>query len=247
VKLTARVVVAVALLFGARASADTSTAGTSTISTSTAGTQPPDVRQVFLSDCATCHGADAHGTNAGPTLEGVGRAAIDYELSTGRMPLSSPDRVPTRHPPAYSSATIAELVNYTDNLAGGDGPPIPRVGTGNLADGGDLFRMQCAACHAWAADGGALLHREAPALHASTPVQIAEAVRVGPGQMPAFGTAALTDPQLDGVVAYVRYLDKPRDRGGNPLWHLGPVAEGGMALVILAGLLCFVLWIGERG
>ena len=65
--------------------------------------------------------------------------------------------------------------------------------------------------------------------------------------MPAFGEAALTDDQLNDVVTYVRYLDKPRDRGGSALWHLGPVAEGAIALAILGALLCFTLWIGERG
>jgi ubiquinol-cytochrome c reductase cytochrome c subunit len=65
--------------------------------------------------------------------------------------------------------------------------------------------------------------------------------------MPEFGTAALDRRQLDSVVAYVRYLDHPRDQGGQPLWHLGPVAEGGLALVALAGLLVLANWIGERG
>src|SRR5437016_3133621 len=87
------------------------------------------------------------------------------------------------------------------------------------------YLADCAACHAWAGDGGALLHREAPSLHRAGATQIAEAVRVGPGLMPAFGAAAISDRQLDSVVAYVRYLDHPKDRGGNPLWHLGPVAE----------------------
>ena len=51
---------------------------------------------------------------------------------------------------------------------------------------------------------GALIRREAPALHSSTPTQIAEAIRVGPGQMPAFGDAALTDEQMASVVAPAR-------------------------------------------
>lgn len=229
----------------------------------------PDPAPVYLSDCATCHGSDGRGTNQGPSLVGVGRASIDYELSTGRMPLGfvgrssdqpgrtlkalpnqdvvTPDRLPERHHPAYRPDLIAALVQYTGNLTGGSGPDIPSVGPGDLAEGGTLFRLQCAACHAWAGDGGALLHREAPALHQSTPTQVAEAVRVGPGQMPAFGTAALTDDQVDAVAAYVQYLRNPRDRGGNPLWHLGPVSEGLIAFVALGVLLCFVRWIGERG
>jgi ubiquinol-cytochrome c reductase cytochrome c subunit len=230
---------------------------------------PADVRQTYLSDCAVCHGSSGNGTGRGPSLIGVGRASLDYELSTGRMPLAGvardasqpgspleplpntagadPDIVPHRHDPAYDPPTIAALVDYVSVLTGGGGPDIPHPVGGNLAEGGDLFRLQCAACHAWAGDGGALLHREAPALHASTRTQIAEAVRVGPGQMPAFGTAALTDDQLASVAAYVRYLDSPRDRGGDPLWHLGPVTEGAMALAALGALLLFTRWIGERG
>jgi len=236
----------------------------------TAPTTPGDVRQIFLADCAVCHGADGKGTDRGPSLIGLGRASVDYQLSTGRMPLAvvgrsndqpgapllplsnnaagGSDIVARRHDPAYPPQTIAALVDYVAGvIGGGQGPDIPRVGEGDLAEGGALFRQQCAACHAWAGDGGALLRIEAPALHSATPTQIAEAIRVGPGQMPVFGTAALTDAQTDSVVAYVRYLDHPRDRGGQPLWHLGPFAEGALALVALAGLLVFTRWIGERG
>ena len=221
----------------------------------------------YRSDCAVCHGGDGRGTSRGPDLRGVGRASVDYELSTGRMPLapagrieapgrrieplprhlSDPDARTARHHPAYDATTIAALVDYVDELTGGGGPDIPAVHGGDVAAGGALFRLQCAACHAWAGDGGALLHREAPPLHDATGVQIAEAVRVGPGQMPAFGDAALTDRQLADVVTYVRYLDHPRDRGGFALGHLGPVAEGAVALAGIAALLLFVRWIGDRG
>jgi ubiquinol-cytochrome c reductase cytochrome c subunit len=235
-----------------------------------AGATGGDVRQTYLSDCAVCHGAEGKGTDRGPSLIGVGRASVDYQLSTGRMPLAevgrsndqpgtplqplpntataNPDIVARRHDPAYPPETIAALVDYVAvDIGGGGGLDIPHVGRGDLAEGGSLFRQQCAACHAWAGDGGALLRIEAPALHSATATQIAEAVRVGPGQMPVFGTAALTDDQMASVVAYVRYLDQPRDRGGQPLWHLGPFAEGAVALLALAGLLLFTRWIGERG
>jgi ubiquinol-cytochrome c reductase cytochrome c subunit len=234
------------------------------------GAQPvPDAHGVFLADCAVCHGSDARGTARGPSLIGVGRASIDYELSTGRMPLTEvgrandepgaplqplpdkflgdPDKTPNHHRAAYPPATLAALEDYVVGLTGAGGPDIPRLTGGNLAEGGALFRLECAACHAWAGDGGALVDREAPGLHEATDTQIAEAIRVGPGQMPAFGAAALTDNQVASVVAYVRYLDKPRDRGGDPLWHLGPFAEGGVALAAVGALLLFVRWIGERG
>jgi ubiquinol-cytochrome c reductase cytochrome c subunit len=227
-------------------------------------------KDLYLSDCGVCHGDDGHGTNRGPTLVGVGRASLDYQLTTGRMPIAPVGRAPEpgdplrplpnqgvpeldepvkRHAPAYPPETVAALVDYVHRLAGGGGPDIPRVtgAGGDLAEGGKLFRLQCAACHAWAGDGGALLHVDAPSLHSSTPTQIAEAIRLGPGQMPAFGDAALTDEQTASVVAYVSHLNDVSDRGGRPLWHLGPVAEGGLALLALAGLMVFLRWIGERG
>ena len=222
-------------------------------------TERDSARRLYLSDCAVCHGDDGRGTNRGPTLVGVGRASLDYQLTTGRMPIAAggaggrtgppapaaaqpgPGRSPElvkRHQPAYSALTIAALTELRDGLTGGGGPDVPVLGEGDLAEGGKLFRLQCAACHAWAGDGGALVHVDAPSLHSSTPEQIAESIRLGPGQMPAFGEAALTDEQLASVVAYVRHLNDVSDRGGRPLWHLGPVAEGGLALLALAGVWC---------
>lgn len=227
-----------------------------------------DARTLYLSDCAICHGSDGHGTDRGPALVEVGRASTDYELSTGRMPLAAaghtddpgtpirplpgktvgdPGAIPTRHAPAYSSDTIAALVDYVAQLTGGGGPQVPSPVSGDVARGGELFRLQCAACHEWAGTGGALFQREAPSLHSATPVQIAEAVRIGPGQMPAFGTAALSDGDVNDLVGYVGYLDAPDDRGGADLGHIGPVAEGAVALAAILGVALFLRWIGQRG
>jgi ubiquinol-cytochrome c reductase cytochrome c subunit len=249
------------------------TAASSTASSTTSTASPEasanDAHTIYLRDCATCHGADARGTPYGPSLQGVGGAAVDYWVSTGRMPLvdegrspkspqglappgqyvADPDLQPTRHRPDYPPATIAALVRYVSSIAPG-GPPVPSV---NLADaslpvGGQTFRLQCAACHAWSGVGGALYQRAAPSLHAATPTQIAEALRIGPGQMPAFGTAAIPADQVDDVVAYVRYLDHPDNRGGQPLWYLGPFAEGAVAILLgLGALLLATRWIGSRG
>jgi ubiquinol-cytochrome c reductase cytochrome c subunit len=208
------------------------------------------IRSVFLSDCATCHGATGRGTETGPSLRGVGAAAVDYWVSTGRMPLA-PDhhgaRI-SRHPPKYPPSEIAQLVAYVAKLTGG-GPPIPDVSTAHADEGqgGVLYRLNCAACHAWAGTGGALERREAPSLFAATPTQIAEAVRTGPEPMPAFGETALDRQQLDDVVAYVRGLDHADNRGGNPLGHAGPLAEGAVAIILgLGALLVAARLIGTR-
>ncbi len=214
-------------------------------------------RHVYLRDCAQCHGAEGHGTQYGPDLRRVGAALVDFELSSGRMPVPyaagqpkpTRDEQQPRRAPHYDAATISALVGYVTSLTDGSGAPIPAVDmhAGSLATGGNLYRLQCAACHAWSGNGGALLHRDAPATHPATALQIAEAVRGGPGNMPRFGSAALTDRQLDSLVRYVRYLDHPDDRGGNPLWHLGPFAEGAVAIVLALGVVVLATrWIGTR-
>jgi ubiquinol-cytochrome c reductase cytochrome c subunit len=207
----------------------------------------PDGRSVYLRDCASCHAADGTGSSNGPTLQGVGAAAVDYQVSTGRMPLPSPHASSRRRTPAYDPATIAALVTFVGTIApGGPGIPTVDVAGANIGNGGQLFRAQCAACHQWAGEGGALRFGNAPSLAPATPTQIAEAVRTGPAAMPVFGQAALDDTQLRDLVGYVGGLDHPNDAGGEPLWHLGPLAEGGAALLALAGLVVALRWMGTR-
>jgi ubiquinol-cytochrome c reductase cytochrome c subunit len=211
--------------------------------------QPRDIQALYLRDCGICHGSDGRGTEQGPSLVGSGAAAVDYQVSTGRMPLSSPDADSVRRTPKYRPATIRALVAYVQSITGGSGPPIPDVHprAGDEARGGELFRGQCAACHSWSGEGGALTDREAPKTQSATATQIAEAVRTGPGNMPRFGQAAIADDQLDSLVAYTLYLDNPRNEGGEPLWHLGPLAEGAAAGVLgLGALLIACRWIGTR-
>ena len=207
-------------------------------------------RTRYESDCAVCHGDSGRGSSRGPSLVNVGAASLDFWLSTGRMPLASPSETPQRRAPAYRAATIRNLIAYIQYLTGPGGPPIPHVQlTGaDLAAGGVFFRLQCAACHSWAGEGGALVSRAAPPTNQATPTQIVEAIRIGPGAMPRFGQAALTDSEAKNVVAYVRYLTHPIDRGGDPLGRIGPLAEGAAALVIGLGLLALASrWIGTRG
>ena len=222
-----------------------------------AGTQSPapapsaaQVRTTYLADCATCHGANGAGTPRGPSVLTSGRAGVDFYLSTGRMPLGSPQQAVQRHPPRYDAPTIAALIDYISSLPGFTGPDIPIVDTKNadLGQGGSLYRLNCAACHAWSGRGGALLHREAPALGQATPTQIVEAMLVGPGNMPKFGPPAVTPEQRNDIAAYTQTIARhPNDAGGFPLWHLGPLPEGAVALFAgVALLLVLARYIGTR-
>jgi ubiquinol-cytochrome c reductase cytochrome c subunit len=205
-------------------------------------------QELFVTGCAQCHGADGDGTGQGPSLVGVGAASADFQLTTGRMPDTDPDRQPVGKPPAYEPDEIDALVAYVASL--GDGPPIPDVENppGRLTEGGELYLLNCAACHSAAGNGGALSSgRTAPDLHGATPVQIAEAMRTGPGPMPVFGPDTLSDRQVNSIVEYVRYLDDPRDPGGLSLGRVGPITEGLVALLFGLVALAFVCrWIEPK-
>jgi ubiquinol-cytochrome c reductase cytochrome c subunit len=205
-------------------------------------------RQLYLLGCASCHGADARGTRQGPDLHGVGAASADFQLTTGRMPNTEPDRQAVRKPPAYSRKQIDDLVAYVASL--GDGPPIPDVHSppGSLVGGGELYRLNCAACHSSGGNGGALSSgRDAPDLHHASPTEVAEAIRTGPGQMPVFGPATLTDRQVNSIVRYVEYLKDPDNPGGFSLGLVGPITEGLVAILVGLGALALACrWIEPK-
>ena len=207
---------------------------------------PPDAlvsrgNELFVASCASCHGAGGVGTDQGPALIGVGAAAADFQLTTGRMPLANPKGQPVRKPRAFNAAEIRALVAYVASLGPGLAIPHVDVAAGDLSKGGTLFRLNCAACHSSAGVGGALSYgSDAPSLQSATPTQIAEAIRTGPGQMPVFGSDTFSKRQVDSIVRYVKYLQHPDDPGGFSLGRIGPITEGMVALLIGIPLLLFV-------
>ena len=205
-------------------------------------------RQLFVTGCSSCHGLDGKGTDRGPTLERSGAAAAYYYLTTGRMPLANADSQPSRKDPVYSPEEIDRLTEYVASL--GEGPPVPEVDPshGNLAEGGVLYRANCAACHAAAGIGGALSYGGyAPSLGSSEPRQIAAAMEVGPGNMPEFGPEVFDEEEVASLVRYVRYLQKAPTPGGARLGGAGPIPEGFVGWVFgMGALLAATVWIGTR-
>jgi ubiquinol-cytochrome c reductase cytochrome c subunit len=97
------------------------------------------------------------------------------------------------------------------------------------------------------AEGGVLPGAKAPPLNHATPVQIAEAVRVGPYVMPRFSSRAISNSDLNAIIAYVQYAKRPDDAGGWGISHLGPFPEGIVTwLLAMPLLLIACLAIGRR-
>jgi ubiquinol-cytochrome c reductase cytochrome c subunit len=205
-------------------------------------------RQLYEQSCASCHGVRGQGSQRGPALVGVGPADVDFQVGTGRMPLVWAAPQPMHRDPVFTAEETRDLVAYVAGFGTG-GPAIPLVRPGSLTTGRDIYQANCAACHSAGGTGAALTNgRVAPPLSRATPLQVAEAVRVGPGLMPAFPPQVLTDQQVDAVASYVQQLRGTRlDRGGGSLGRYGPATEGLVAWG--AGLLVLVLlirWLGSR-
>ena len=206
----------------------------------------------------TCHGSDASGiyrprpgsggqTDLGPRLKRVGAIAADFYLRTGYMPLASAHVQPRRSRVLFSDREIRALVAYVASL--GPGPPIPRPHPerGTVADGLTLFTRHCAGCHQINAEGGYVTGGVAPPLEDATPVQIAEAIRVGPYLMPRFSKKQLGDGAVDSIIRYVQQTKHPEDRGGWAIGHIGPVPEGLVTwLIAIVALVATCLVIGKR-
>jgi ubiquinol-cytochrome c reductase cytochrome c subunit len=219
------------------------------------GTDPGKVAQgkeLFAQGCASCHGLEGQGIQGrAPSLIGVGSAAVDFQVSSGRMPLSQIGIQADRKPSRYTQDEIDALGAYVQELGGGPEAPnltASDVKSANLAEGGEIFRANCASCHNFAGAGNALeMGRYAPSLGEASSKQIYEAMLTGPESMPVFGDKLITPEQKVAVVRYIESLRKGADPGGANLGHLGPVPEGLVAVIIgVGGLAAVAMFIGSR-
>ncbi len=204
--------------------------------------------ELFREGCSSCHGPSGDGVpQRGPSLHGVGAAAADFYLSTGRMPLESPTQQPQRTRPQYSRAHIDAVVAYVASLGGGPPVPNPDESTGDVAEGMRVFTESCGGCHQVVARGGVVTGGFSPSLQEATTRQIYEAVRIGPWVMPAFDRGQLSDAQLASVAKYIRSTRDPDDRGGWGISHTGPVPEGMVTWLLGAASLLVVARIIGKG
>ena len=214
-------------------------------------TQVEEGRQLYLEGCSSCHGLQAQGTQTAPTLLGVGAAAVDFQVSTGRMPLAQPGAQAPSVPETYNEEQIAGLAAYIGSLA--PGPAIPTAEQYDYADadvalGGELFRINCAQCHQAAGEGGALTQgKYAPNLMAATPKEIYTAMLTGPQSMPVFSDAQLSTEDKQAIIGYVRALQDAPSPGGLSLGRIGPVTEGVfLATAVFGALIAAAVWIGIK-
>ena len=214
-------------------------------------------RELFLVGCASCHGKNAEGIETknggqfGPSLVGVGAAAVDFQVATGRMPMAQPGAQAEKKAPVYNAEETRALAAYIASL--GPGPAIPEeskyslegVDNEAVVRGGQFFLTNCTACHNFNGSGGALPQgKYAPSLDGVSAKHMYEAMLTGPQQMPVFSDEVLKPDEKRDIIAYVRSLEESPNYGGFALGALGPVSEGMFAWLLgIGSLVGFAIWI----
>ncbi|MEX1655901.1 c-type cytochrome [Streptomyces pseudovenezuelae] len=210
-------------------------------------------KKLFAVGCASCHGTGGQGSSDGPSLVGVGAAAVDFQVGTGRMPAQQPGAQIPRKKVIYTQAEIDQLAAYISSL--GAGPSVPTTAQygpdgADIAKGGELFRDNCTQCHNFTGKGGALTHGKfAPSLEGVSPKHIYEAMQTGPQNMPSFPDTTLSEQNKKDIIAYLNAVngDDTVSPGGLELGGLGPVSEGLFAWIFgLGALIAVAVWVAAR-
>jgi ubiquinol-cytochrome c reductase cytochrome c subunit len=221
-------------------------------------------RQLFLVGCSFCHGSSGQGVKTldgnqlGPSLVGVGAAAVDFQVGTGRMPAVKPGPQIPQKETTYSPDEIAALAAYVASL--GPGPAIPNASDysiDHLTDeqreeaivrGGAIFRTNCSACHNFEGSGGAMPNGGyAPKIRGVEPKYIFEAMLTGPQAMDNFSNGNLSVEEKQDIIAYLQSIQDNPDYGGFGMGGIGPVSEGMFAwLVGIGSLVGVAIWIAAH-
>ncbi|MFC9928969.1 c-type cytochrome [Streptomyces sp. NPDC127190] len=211
-------------------------------------------KKLYEVGCASCHGTGGQGSSDGPSLVGVGAAAVDFQVGTGRMPAAtSQGAQAVRKKPVYNQAQIDQLAAYIASLGAGPSVPTKQQYGPDGADvgkGGELFRTNCAQCHNFAGKGGALsMGKFAPSLEGVAPKHIYEAMLTGPQNMPSFPNTTMSEKNKKDIIAYLNAVDgdKTVNPGGLALGGLGPVTEGLFSWIAgLGALIVVAVWVAAR-
>lgn len=210
---------------------------------------------LYANQCATCHGSDGlGGTISGtdqraPALAGNDEVTVPYvdlTVRVGRMPPPKNEPFDNRaRNVVISDDERRALVLYMKEQFGLPGE-IPTPPPGDAARGREVYAANCAQCHGSAGAGGVAGAGAytPPVVHLSD-VAIAEAIRVGPFEMPRFSEEQITDQEVGDVAAF---LDFVAEEQGTPLGlvEINPVYASGFAFLFALGILGSALWIAGR-
>ena len=234
---------------GVYAGASAAMAATEPTSASTTLTVE-DGKKLFQANCATCHGLNLEGTADGPSLYGLGELAVEFQMSTGRMPLQMQGPQAPQKPVQFTEDQILAISSWVQSTS--PGPEFPDAktldGQGDVANGAELFRINCAMCHNVAAAGGALTEgKYAPALTSTSALHMYAAMVTGPQNMPVFNNMTLTTEEKRDIISSLLFIQENESAGGLNLGSLGPVSEGLFIWIFgIGSLIGLTVWITAK-
>lgn len=210
--------------------------------------------ELYDTSCISCHGENGEGVEGrGPSLIGIGSAAVEFQVNTGRMPMAAQGAQAPSGEPVFTEEEAEWLGAYIEYLGGGAEVPDDLeilVADADTAEGGDLYRVNCSSCHGFGGGGGALSSgAHAPDLIGVSDEELYQAMLTGPQNMPVFADNELTPEQKADIIAYVQYIvNNDKDPGGVfDLGRFGPSTEGlAIFLVGISALLLATLWIAGK-
>lgn len=210
--------------------------------------------QLYSQNCAQCHAADGSGAivpgteRRAPALVDrpeITAAYLDLVMRTGRMP---PAANPFDNQPrevAYDQVQRAAVVAFTVQQFDLEAD-LPIVPDGDAARGQTLYATNCAACHGSTGAGGVAGGGAwTPNVNQYDDITIAEAIRVGPFQMPAFGAEQLSDQQVGDIAAF---LEEVHAEDGTPLGlvELNPVFASGFVALLALVMVLSLFWVSAK-
>ncbi|MBZ4486615.1 cytochrome c [Microbacterium sp. cx-55] len=250
--LAAAALIGIGLLLtgGVYAGASAAMAATTDTSAAASTLTVEDGKKLFQANCATCHGLDVQGTESGPSLYGVGELAVHFQVSTGRMPLQAQAPQAPQKPVQFTQDQIDAMASYVQSIAPGPTYPAAEVldGQGDVSEGAELFRINCAMCHNVAGAGGALTEgKYAPNLHTTSALNMYAAMVTGPQNMPVFNDMNLSAEDKRDIISALLYMQDNESPGGFSLGSLGPVSEGLFIWIFgIGGLIAITVWITAK-
>jgi ubiquinol-cytochrome c reductase cytochrome c subunit len=166
------------------------------------------------------------------------------------MPLQMQGPQAPQKPAQFTDEQIEAIAAWVQSTSPGPTYPADSIldGQGDVANGAELFRINCAMCHNVAGMGGALTEgKYAPALTTTSALNMYAAMVTGPQNMPVFNDMTLTTEEKRDIISALLWMQQNESAGGFNLGGLGPVSEGLFIWIFgIGALVALTVWITAK-